>query len=156
MAENVACLQSFIVFFFTNWIWRDPTHVLCNLNSLFFHWEGFFFIYLKNKYYYRLSWQIIAHYYFRGGIYAKISSLEKDDGWVRARAFGVKQQKNNSVLNVKKPLAPKELIFVCRFRLFNVDLLTLNINPSKDLSFPPSIFLTLVLPTSPLFIFAAF
>lgn len=33
------------------------------------------------------------------------------------------QQKNNSVLNVKKPLAPKELIFVCRFRLFNVQRL---------------------------------
>lgn len=58
--------------------------------------------------------------------------------------WSTEQQKNNSVLNVKKPLAPKELIFVCRFRLFNVDLLTLNINPSK--AFSISLLLSLSLP----------
>lgn len=70
----------------------------------------------------------------------------------RACAFGIEQQKKNSVLNVKKPLASKELIFMCRcFRLFSVDLLTLNINPLK--AFPRPLILPSPSPIVPLRVF---
>jgi len=103
-------------------------------------------MYLKNKYYYSFPERELQYWcYSRGGWYiCKMQQArgrrlsESESFWSR------EQQKNNSVLNVKKPLAPKELIFVCRFRLFNVDLLTLNINPSKALSL--SLLLSLSLP----------
>jgi hypothetical protein len=146
-------IRSYIVFyFFINWIQRDgETLLISSAISIvcFFYQEGFFFyLYLKNKYYYKLSWEEIVYCHSKGGIYAKCHGTLEDGGWVRARAFVVEQQKNNSVLNVKKPLGPKELIFMCRFRLFNVDLLTLNINPSKALA----LFLSLCPPLPYLFL----